>query len=91
MLFEEVVPEALLVHTVHQVLELWGVGPGFQVKKGDPDVLRWQEWKSKKLPDVLMHSLLFPVSFHQSTSLHISPYSLCIKKQSLTVTAGNIR
>ena len=29
MLFEEVVPEALLVHTVHQVLELWGVGPGF--------------------------------------------------------------
>ena len=74
MHFEEVVPEPLPVHIVHQVLELWGVGSGFQVKKGDLDVLRWQKWKSKKLPDVRMHSLLFPVSFHHSTSLHIHVY-----------------
>ena len=34
-------------------------------------------WAGKKLSDVRKHSLLFPVSSHQSTTLHMSPYSLC--------------
>ena len=76
MHFKDLVPEPLPVHIVHQVLELWGVGPGFQVNKGVLNVLGWQEWKSKKLSDVCMHSLLFPVSSHQSTTLHMSPHSL---------------